>query len=275
MTKIPCTNTLSPIRWFLLKEGLFPTSNSNNLSLLKLLVNFIFYSIIFSILVADLIKTIKARNTVMFNTMTCVVIPVANLAAKIMAIWWNKESFLSLVNDLDSIAFNNHSQTQNQYIQIVNKLAKIFLKILVGVVAIYIVVTGILPFLIDTTMMIPPPVDMGQFTLFYKIIHIIMVLYLGSASICHDLLFMTLLGLCIAQQNILEQKLLNIHEEAVKISTETGFSNRFTEKQILKQCVVLHETINRERDNGGPLMPLSAVRERASKALSVSIAAVK
>ncbi|KAI4468382.1 chitinase [Holotrichia oblita] len=119
------------------------------------------------------------------------------------------------------------------------------LKILAGVVAIYISVTGILPFIANTTMMIPPPIDVGKFSLLYKIVHILMVLYLGSNSICYDLLFMTLLGLCIAQQNILEQKLLHVYEEALKISIKDGHSTVYIEKQILKHCVILHQTINR------------------------------
>ncbi|KAK9730325.1 7tm Odorant receptor [Popillia japonica] len=175
---------------------------------------------------------------------SCTIIPVANLGAKLLAIWWNKKSFFSLMKYLESPEFNAHNEVQNRYIQVVHQFAKVLLKILIAIVAGYVVVTGVSPFITDTAMMIPPPNDMGKYNLFYKIIHIFMQFYLGSTSICHDLLFMTLFGLCIAQLNILQHKLLNVYEEALELSVEVGLSSRFTEKQLLKDCVILHETIH-------------------------------
>lgn len=244
MARITCMDALSAIKWFLLKAGLFPVDNCKSFTFFKLLCNFIFYSIIFSILLIDLINSIRTRNSAIFNMISCTIIPVANLGAKLLAIWWNKKSFFSLMKYLESPEFNAHNEVQNRYIQVVHHFAKVLLKILIAIVAGYVVVTGVSPFITDTAMMIPPPNDMGKYNLFYKIIHIFMQFYLGSTSICHDLLFMTLFGLCIAQLNILQHKLLNVYEEALELSVEVGLSSRFTEKQLLKDCVILHETIH-------------------------------
>lgn len=243
MTRVNCIDTLSPITWFLIKEGLFPSRKYTYLQLTKLFINLLFYSCIVSILVLDIINTIKTRNMVMFNKITCITIPILNLAAKSLAVLHNRESFLSLVEDLKSATFNTHNETQNNFIQLVDKLIKSLLKLLLAVVSIYIATTIFLA-VAKTTMVIPAPIEMGKYNLLYKFVHVLMTLYLGCNSISFDVLFVTLLSLCIAQLNILEQRLINVHED-INILTDSEYSKQFAEKYMVSHCVILHEMINR------------------------------
>lgn len=241
MTNVRCIDTLSSVICFLEREGLLSTTKYK---MKKLVAHFFLYISVIAILVCDTIIAIRTVNIARFNITTYMFIPTINLGAKALAILFNKACFTSVLNSLESTIFNTHSEVQNEYIQTVDKLAKGFLKILVGLAIAYVVISSLLPFVMNIETLIPSPTEMGKYGVVYKLFNFFMTVYLGSNVVCFDLLFMTLMGLCIAQQNILEQMLMNVYEEAKAISKEGRLSAQLTEMHILKRCVILHETIN-------------------------------
>ncbi|KAK9731034.1 7tm Odorant receptor [Popillia japonica] len=115
--------------------------------------------------------------------------------------------------------------------------------LLVGVT--FIVFTCLLPFVIDVKLAIPPPYDMGNFDFFYKVIHFGVMFYLFLNSVICDVLYITILGLCIAQLVILQEKLLDISVETN--SAEPHNQRRFHSEveKDLKQIIILHMMINK------------------------------
>lgn len=179
MNKINCIDTLSPVTWYLTREGLFPAKRYTYLHLIKLLINLLFYSLIVNILTLNLIKAISTKNVVLFNKVTTIFLPILNILAKALAILVNRASFLSILEDLKSATFNNHSESNNNYIQIVDRLSKMMLKVFIVSSVIYIFMTSILPVVTNLTLMIPPPIYMGKYSLLYKFVHLLMAIYLG------------------------------------------------------------------------------------------------
>ncbi|GJQ66207.1 hypothetical protein Trydic_g4265 [Trypoxylus dichotomus] len=66
-------------------------------------------------------------------------------------------------------------------------------------------------------MIIPTPFEMGKYDVIYKAMHVVMCVYLGLNSTSFDVLYMTLLGICIAQLYILEEMLMHVYEEAREV----------------------------------------------------------
>lgn len=153
---------------------------------------------------------------------------------------------MSLLDYLRSDVFNSHSEELNVYVRFVYRISELMWKYYAVVIAAYLSVATIAPLAIDMkTMTIPPPFDMGKYGIVYKILHAILCTYLGLNSLCFDVLFMSLLGLCIAQLYILEKRLIHVFEEA-KETCENRDTKEMSlcEEKTLKFCIVLHESLS-------------------------------
>ncbi|KAK9730329.1 hypothetical protein QE152_g15295 [Popillia japonica] len=90
-------------------------------------------------------------------------------------------------------------------------------------------------------MMVPASFDTGRLDIVYKTAHLFTAVYLGFNSTALDIMYIVLMALCAAQLNILKERLSSILK-----------NNRVDAKDMdevidgmLRNCVILHEAINR------------------------------
>ncbi|GJQ66210.1 hypothetical protein Trydic_g4268 [Trypoxylus dichotomus] len=108
----------------------------------------------------------------------------------------------------------------------------------------YILIGSFLPLLVDISLSIPAPFDTGKYDIIYKVAHFFATGYLAFNTLGLDMLFLTLLSICVAQLNILQERLSKVLEDARK---ECKSNTKLTLEvhSILRDIVILHETINR------------------------------
>ncbi|GJQ66211.1 hypothetical protein Trydic_g4269 [Trypoxylus dichotomus] len=152
--------------------------------------------------------------------MTCILIPMVNYWAKSFTLMVNKRCFQSILLDLGSNTLNAHSEILNEHIQFIYRTSRLLL-----------------------SLTIPAPFETGKYDIIYKIGHFFATGYLAFNTIGFDILFLTLLSLCVAQLNILEERLSNGLDDA-EDSCEDRNRLGLEIHTILREIVILHETVN-------------------------------
>lgn len=252
MARVMCIDPIIKILHILEKEGLLPRNKFKLTQIVKIIFHIISFSLILSINIIVIVQAIQKGSAMEFIRATYIIIPITQLIFKGATILINKQCFALLLDDLRSDIFNSHSIKLNAHIEFVYKVSDLLQKYYTLAIGLFIFVTAILPFIFNIRMMMPPPFDMGRYIFFYKIIHFLMTIYMAIHSISYDVMYMSFMALCIAQLSILQERLMNIFEEsgtksAEDLSVENNFSRKFifVEQRILKQCIVLHDKINK------------------------------
>lgn len=255
MTRVMCIHPIKKNLSILGKEGLLPNDKFKFTQLLKITAHALFFTLIMAINITIIVKAIKKGSGMELNRATCITIPIAQLIFKAVALLINNEYFNLVMEDLKSDIFNNHSMELNIHIEFVYKVSELLRKYYTIAIGLFLFVTAFLPFVSNVRLMMPPPFDMGKYMVFYKFIHFLMTIYMAINSISYDVIYMSLITLCIAQLNILQERLVKIHEESRRmlenkdvehLSMEDDSNGKFIigEELILKKCIVLHDRIN-------------------------------
>ncbi|KAK9718502.1 7tm Odorant receptor [Popillia japonica] len=107
---------------------------------------------------------------------------------------------------------------------------------------------SVLPAIVDIgIMMIPASFNIGKYDKPYRIWHMFYTCFIAYNSAAYDTLYMTLIYFGAAQINILEERLKNLYEDTIKISSGFQYSKtqECVSRKILRECIVLHNLINR------------------------------
>lgn len=242
MNKVNCFYVISKATWIHLKQGLILSEELRIVEIFRSILHYIIHIFMLSILVLNINNGIKSQNVSLVNRMVCLLIPVSNLIAKALTLQKNRKCFLRLLEDLQSDAFNTHSEKSNTHIQFVDKIRALMLKYFMITIGVFLLVGSVLPVIINIDLLIPNPIRDGRYEVIYRILHFIGTTYFGFNSGCFDVLYVSLIAMCIAQLKILEEELVNIvGNSSEREFIELGNGNL---KERLKQCVVLHVTID-------------------------------
>ncbi|GJQ66728.1 hypothetical protein Trydic_g15859 [Trypoxylus dichotomus] len=188
----------------------------------------------------NIINAIKDGDQVFLNQMICIIIPEINLVAKGLAIIVHRRRFLSLLDDLNSDPFNGHSDKLNIHIQLVHKFGGIMLRIFRTSIVVFLIIASVLPIVTNQHILIPSPIELGRFSILYEIVHLMFSTYMGINSICFDVLYVCIIAVCIAQLDILRDRLIHVYEDSI----DTIQGKYRTTDELLVECVILHEMIN-------------------------------
>lgn len=245
-TKVNCVEVLQKPIWVLKITGLWPLRKLNAIVLSKLVFNIVFDVVTLIIVLQNIVVARNTKNLRLLNWMICILLPLTNFFAKTVPLWFNRESLQSILNDLNSYDFNSHSDKLNKHIQKIDKISKLIWRYFGLAMTAFVSAFSILPFIIKIQPMIPAPFKTGNYDVVYKSAHLFATSYLSINSASVDVFYMSLISLCGAQINILEHKLINVLDDA-KTSSVNCDGNLIgtTVEDILKECIVLHETINK------------------------------
>lgn len=246
MKKVSCIEVISTQMFILLRQGLLPSENTQKLKKIKLVIHLLVTMFITGAAFINISNGIKSGDALLVNKMVFFLIPELNLLAKSFAIFNNRTLFLLLLKDLQSDAFNHHSANLNQHVQYVDKVNKLIMRYFAISMAVFITFTSALPIVTNLGLLVPYPFEMKKFEVAYGFIHLFMIAYLAVNSASYDVLLMSLIGICIAEWNILATRLINVYDDSVEsfLTEDINNTNERVQK-ILKECIVLHETLNR------------------------------
>lgn len=245
MAKISCLETVKESSYILSKHGLLFTGKITPLDILKIVLNFLFSILIDTLVILNIKNAIRVNNMRLANWMICVLVPMLFYSARTFTLLVNKQCLVSLLKDLNSDIFNGHSEDLNRHVRAIKTISSVMLRYFGTAAAIFILVYSILPFAINIRMMIPPPFNTGRYDILYKLCHLIAIIYLGLNAVCLDIFYITLMGLAIAQLNILQERLIEILPNAKAIQSKIcPYETLATvASRIVKDCVVQHEMI--------------------------------
>ncbi|GJQ66212.1 hypothetical protein Trydic_g4270 [Trypoxylus dichotomus] len=245
MVRLNCKETYKTSKYILLKTGMWPKVTTTKCELLSFAFTLISDAFLLSFSAFNIINEIRTKNFIkLLNWLTSLLIPAANYTAKGYTLIVNKKCFYEIVNDIENETFNSHSEKLNRHIQLICNISQILLRYFAFALGIYLAVRSFLPIVVDVGMIIPPPFDMGEYDILYRIFH-----FFATVNICvntagFDVLFLTLMAVCVAQLHILEDRLRRLYEDALECSGSTGNINEIVET-TLRECVILHNTIYR------------------------------
>lgn len=242
MTNLNCAKLLTKTNWVLLKEGFLFEKDMGKIQLLKLILH-VLYCIFIVILIGSSIgRAISIKDISVLNQLLCMFISAITVFAKEFTLLKHRFCFISIVSDARSDTFNAHNTKLNQHVLFVDRISELTLRYYIFIAIIFLSVTCLSPFVLNMKMMIPPPMDIRDYDYLYKIVHCLVIFYMSINSVTFDVLYISILGLCVAQLGILEERLTEIFKEAI---TKNGTKESYMEHyQVLKECVILHETIN-------------------------------
>lgn len=244
--KLSCIAVLARPILVLRISGLWPAKELNLVVILKFLFNILIDLATVSVVFHNIEIAVRTKNIRLLNWMTCILLPLTNFYIKTIPLWIHRNYFLSTIYELNSPAFNSHSDEHNKYIQTIEKLSKLILRYFAMAMTIFVSIFSILPFFTNMPVMIPASFNTGEYDVIYKLAHLFATAYFSINSASIDALYLSLIALCTAQLQILERKLINVLEDAEAISENFHGKNLNTAAEdILKECIVLHDTINR------------------------------
>lgn len=247
MKKVKCSDTVKTVISILSKEGLLFGREITKFDIFKAALNLLLSGVINVFIILDIINAVKVNNTKMANWMICVLIPVVGYVTKEFTLMINRKYFFSILQDLSSLNFNSHNDRQNRHIHLIDKTSSLLLKYFLISDSVIIVSFCVLPFAINIRMVVPPPFDTGRFDVLYKLFNLIASTYIGYNMTFLDVLYMTMMGLGIAQLNILKERLTEILEDANNLVVlEKDYNLHETDTiatRILRECVDLHQMI--------------------------------
>lgn len=242
MTKIYCAETFEKPKWILLKSGLWPMLKNTFTDTAKLIVNFLFDLSIFVIVIYNIVRAFRATDMKLLNKSTCILIPMINYSAKSWTLFSNKKCFYSILADTESEIFNKHSAKLNEHVQLIYRISKILFRYFALALCAYISVGSFLPIITNIGLIIPSPFEGGRFDILYRIYHFFATLYMSFNTVGYDVLYLTFMSLCVAQLDILKERLENVSQETHLYGTSIDVKMRT--RYILKECAALHEMIN-------------------------------
>lgn len=246
MGKINCIEPLRKTTRVLSKEGLLTETVIDELPVVRILLHVIFCVYTLTLLVCGLVQAVKTNNRIVLNRLICVFLSAITVFAKEFALLRNRKTFMSLMDDLNSDNFNRHSEQQNRHIQFIYRISQLTLRYYILVASAFLLVSCCLPFILDVEMLIPPPFEVKKFEFLYKLGQVVLIVYLEVNSVSCDVLYMSIMGLCIAQLNILEERLTNIFEDSIEINgTKLVDEMSLDAEKLLNECVILHEMLNK------------------------------
>lgn len=246
MSYVSCLDVIDSPRWILTKNGLYPIKIITKSVILKLIINFILHISTYGIVIHNVFIALRTRNTTLLNWVTCVLLPMTNYYAKIATLIFRRTIFFSILDDLKSKEFNPRNKKLNENIQRVNTISKMLIRYFALSIGSCVIIFSFLPIVMNSLMMIPASFNTGRYDLLYKILHCIFTSYMSYTCFGVDILYMTLLGLCSAELDILHEKLLNTLNDSRNICNEYEAANIvIVEHIVLKECVFMHNKINR------------------------------
>nr|QBB72958.1 odorant receptor [Protaetia brevitarsis] len=246
MSKIGYKEALAIPISVLTKMGLWPAKKVNLVVISKLFMNIVIAIITETVMVSNIIQAARSVNMKLLNWSICVFFPLTNLHIKALSLWINRSYFLSLLNDLDSTSFNNHPVKLNRHIQTIAKISDVIVKYFALVMVIFLSIFSLLPSFTNLPLMMPPPFDMGKFDVAYRIGHLLATSYLATMSATIDSLYMSLIALSNAQLDILRERLIKVSEDANELCDSMDKMKWDAGVWIiLKECVLLHDTITK------------------------------
>lgn len=235
-----CFHVISISRRILLKQGLLPSRNKRKLRILKMMLHCLMYTIALSVLLINIIKGIRQHNPMFVNRMMCIVIPMLNILAKWLAILKNEKYYLSVLVMLKSDIFNTSDNKLSRHILLVEKISRLMSRYFIVTIGALFLVAGVLPIITEIEPLMPCPVDIGQYRILYNILHMPVAFYFAINSIGFDLLLMSLLGICVGELSILEERLVGLENSNAR-NVNVISSNV---QKALNECLVLHQMIN-------------------------------
>lgn len=246
MTKISCVEAISKISDSLLLHGLLPTKKIKRYQLLKVILQIVFYFVVLNLIIKNIVNALRKSDMILLNRMVCaMLIPVSMLLAKVIAVFKNKHYFFIILEYLDSNIFNDHNEELNRNIQKIAYIARLILRYYTIVGAAYLSLSTFLPMVMDISLLLPMPYNIGKFNVYYKYIHLLVMVYLTFQSLYFDMLYLSLLGLCVAQVHILQMKLRDIFENSKEKATLYAVELNVITEEILKECVILHKLLDK------------------------------
>ncbi|KAK9708266.1 hypothetical protein QE152_g27316 [Popillia japonica] len=154
-----------------------------------------------------------------------------------------ERKLINVLEDAEAISENFHGKNLNTAAE----------DILKECIVLHDTINSILPFFTNMPVMIPASFNTGEYDVIYKLAHLFATAYFSINSASIDALYLSLIALCTAQLQILERKLINVLEDAEAISENFHGKNLNTAAEdILKECIVLHDTINRYKKDHCP-----------------------
>lgn len=245
MSTINCLQPLSASYWLLKTFGLWPVHKLTKIIVLKLILYFLIDMFVTSMAIHNIINAIRSKNIPLFNWMTCILPVFLNWNMKIITLFKNRNVLFSILDDLRSTTFNVHSQELNKHIQRIDRISKLLAKYFEAAVVVFILIFCLMPFVTDIKLALPPSFNLGKYDVLYKMGHLFVTIYLGTSSVAYDILYMSFMTLCVAQLNILQDRLTNIYEDAKdRHRNDVLKPVESLLGEILQECVILHETIN-------------------------------
>lgn len=248
MFKIKCIDTLNVSSKILLGTGILHTRKLTNFDIMKVMFNYLFYVLTFTVCILNIINAIKASNQNHAFWIAGVLIPLTTYISKTIAPLLNRSSLVLALHYLESDIFNGHSEKLNRHIQLIDKLSRFILYYFIMAAVITVTVFAVLPLLIDVQVLLLAPFNTGRFEFVYKLFHLFSISYLGVNSVCLDVFNMTLMALAIAQLNILQERLSCIVEDAkyihIKVKVSSYSKKNLAMQSVVNECVILYEAIN-------------------------------
>lgn len=234
-----CLQVVSKPSWILLKLGLLPSKNKQKMWLLKTISHCLLYTFMLSLLILNILKGIRLNKAMFVNRMISLFIPGLNLLAKFLSIRKNDIYYLSALENLKSDIFNIRNKKTNQHIQLAEKISTLLLRYFAITISAIVFAACVLPIAIKTEPLIPCPIYIGKYVIFYNILHFPFIVYFAINTSCFDVLYMTLLGICIAQLTILEERLVSLE------NIDVGDINKASRdvEEALRECIALHKMI--------------------------------
>lgn len=229
---------LKPTR-ILLIQGLVPSGNKKHVRILKTILHCVVYILLFSLLTLNVIKGIRLNKVMFVNRMICLIIPGLNILAKWLGIRINEGHYVSILGNLMSDIFNTRNEILNRHLQSVERISRLLFRYFAITTGALFLAACVLPILLKTQPLVPCPVDIGQYQIFYNILHFPFTLYFAINSPCLDALFMSLLAICITQLTILQEQLIRLEDfDACNTNTHSKELD-----YTLRKCVNLHKMI--------------------------------
>lgn len=247
MKKVTCSDTVKTVISILSKEGLLFRGEMTKLDKCKAALNLLLAVAVNMFIMLDIINALKIDNMNMANWMICVLIPGIGYGTKEFTLLVNRRCFSALLQDLSSLSFNAHNDRLNRHIRLIDRTSNLLFKYFLISDSIIIISFCVLPFALNIRMGIPAPFETGRFDVLYKLFHLMYCSYIGYNMTFLDILYMTLMGLAIAQLNVLKERLTDIVEDAsdMKMFEETSIlhETNIVARRILREYILLHGMI--------------------------------
>ncbi|KAK9730331.1 hypothetical protein QE152_g15297 [Popillia japonica] len=107
----------------------------------------------------------------------------------------------------------------------------------------YMIIGSFLPMFVNISLIIPAPFNFGDYDIIYQFAHFFATGYMAFNTLGLDMLYLTLLSLCVAQLNILGGRLTTVLEDAMQ-NCNNKEAIVLETSNILREIVILHDRIN-------------------------------